>query len=323
MRRELLRMGIILGMILVAFTAVVVALNTSLYSAGGYVRGYLDAVARADATGALDLAGDPAETAEASDDLLRAEAISELEQIRLVGDDAGEDGVHRVTYAYEADGVSAQSTFEVRQTGALFGLFPTWEFAVQPIGVLQVTAQNDPRFTANGIDLVAPAANAPAGYSVFVPSTVTLKHETQFLQSRAQRVSVADPASPVAARVEVLANAAFVEQVQQELDEHLDECATQPVLLPTGCPFGQEIANRIVTEPSWSISEYPQVTIVPGPEPSTWLVPRTRGAAHLLVDIRSLFDGSISTFDRDVPFTVAYLVTFLPDGSPLITAQYE
>jgi hypothetical protein len=323
MRRELLRMGIILGIILVAFAAVVVALNLSLYSAGGYVRGYLDALARADAAGALELSGRPAESAEASDALLRAEAISRLEEIELVNDETGDDGVHRVTYAYEADGVSARSTFEVRQTGALFGLFPTWEFAVQPIGVLRVTAQNDPRFTANGIDLVAPAANAPAGYSVFVPSVVTLSHETTYLQSRAQRVPVADATAPVDARVEVEANAAFVQQVQGELDDFLDECATQRVLLPTGCPFGQEIANRIVTEPVWSIAEYPEVTIVPGPEPSTWLVPRTQGAAHLLVDVRSLFDGSISTFDRDVPFTVAYSVTFLPDGSPLITARYE
>jgi hypothetical protein len=39
------------------------------------------------------------------------------------------------------------------------------------------------------------------------------------------------------------------------------------------------------------------------------------------VEVRSIFDGTRSTFDQDVPFTVQYLITFQDDGSLLITAQ--
>jgi hypothetical protein len=50
-------------------------------------------------------------------------------------------------------------------------------------------------------------------------------------------------------------------------------------------------------------------------------MPRTSAAAHLVVEVRSLFDGTVSTFDEDVPFTASYLVAFLPGKELLITAQ--
>jgi hypothetical protein len=39
------------------------------------------------------------------------------------------------------------------------------------------------------------------------------------------------------------------------------------------------------------------------------------------VQVRSLFDGSVSTFDEDVPFTVSYTITFPGDGGLLITPR--
>jgi hypothetical protein len=48
-----------------------------------------------------------------------------------------------------------------------------------------------------------------------------------------------------------------------------------------------------------------------------------RATAHLVVDVQSLFDGSITTFDQDVPFSVQYEVIVMEDGDPLITAVYE
>ena len=82
-----------------------------------------------------------------------------------------------------------------------------------------------------------------------------------------------------------------------------------------------EIGNRIVTTPAWSISVYPRVTLQPGIDPGSWLMPPTDAAAHLVVDVRSLFDGSVSTFDADVAFVTSYVVTFLPGDQLLITAQ--
>lgn len=38
-----------------------------------------------------------------------------------------------------------------------------------------------------------------------------------------------------------------------------------------------------------------------------------RAAAHLKVKVQSLYDGSINTFDRDVPFDVSYAITVSAD----------
>jgi hypothetical protein len=52
-----------------------------------------------------------------------------------------------------------------------------------------------------------------------------------------------------------------------------------------------------------------------------WTMPQTDAAAHLIVEVKSLFDGTVSTFDEDVPFSVSYLITFLPDDQLLISGQ--
>ena len=93
------------------------------------------------------------------------------------------------------------------------------------------------------------------------------------------------------------------------------------MLLPTGCPFGQQISNRIASTPEWSISEYPVVSLAPGAEPGSWLMPATNAAAHLTVDVQSLFDGTTSVFDKDVAFSVSYLATFRGEDEVLVTAQ--
>ena len=50
MRRELITWSVVLGVILAGFGATVLALNSTLYSASGFVRTYLDALARHDLT---------------------------------------------------------------------------------------------------------------------------------------------------------------------------------------------------------------------------------------------------------------------------------
>jgi hypothetical protein len=71
------------------------------------------------------------------------------------------------------------------------------------------------------------------------------------------------------------------------------------------------------------MTTFPAVTLVPDGRVATWRVPLTDATAHLVVDVQSIFDGSITTFDEDVPFTVQYEVIVQQNGDPLITAIYE
>ncbi|QTV80544.1 hypothetical protein [Microbacterium sp. NIBRBAC000506063] len=64
----------------------------------------------------------------------------------------------------------------------------------------------------------------------------------------------------------------FVRVVQERVEEFLEECTTQRVLLPTACPFGFEVDHRITTEPEWSIARHPSVEVAP--DGAHWQIPR-------------------------------------------------
>src|SRR5690606_22552034 len=98
-------------------------------------------------------------------------------------------------------------------------------------------------------------------------SVVTLSHDSAYLTSDNVTVHVTDSGVVQSATLEVRASERFVTEVQTEVDSYLEKCAAQPVLFPTGCPFGYTVSNRVESPPTWSITEFPVVTIRPGDEP--------------------------------------------------------
>jgi len=98
-----------------------------------------------------------------------------------------------------------------------------------------------------------------------------------------------------------------------ELNAFLDTCTKQKVLQPSNCPFGIEINDRIIGLPTWSIAKYPVVSLAAGT--TAFEMPDTVGQAHIVVDVQSLFDGSLDTRDENVQFTVGLGVTIQPDGA--------
>ena len=321
MRRELITLSVVLGVILAGFGATVLVLNSTVYSASGFVRTYLDALARHDLAAALELSGTAAVTGDASQALLSRDAMGELSDIRVVSDDE-DDGIHYIVVDYVAGGVPGSTEFEVRRDGTLFGAFNGWAFAQSPLATVQITVQHEREFTANGVDLIG-TQDVAEPYLVLTPAAIELSYESKFYRAEPVEVLVDKPGGTVDAAVNLQATQAFVDEVQQQINDYLTQCTTQRVLLPAGCPFGETIINRIVTEPVWSMTTFPVVSLVPDGRVATWRVPITAATAHLVVDVQSLFDGSISTFDQDVPFGVQYEVIVQQNGEPLITAIYE
>lgn len=300
-----------------AFAATIVVLNSTLYSAKGFVGAYLDALARHDANGALGMAGVRPE-ANANDALLRPQTLGDIGTVDFVSDTDAGGGTHSVVYAVGGTPI----TFEVRYTGMRLGLISTWSFSTSPTAVLEVTPVSTASFDANGVTLTGqngPSVESP--FSVMVPSVLALSHSSVYLEAAAETVRVTVPGTVATASVTPKPSARFVSTVQKELDRVLDECATQQVLQPTGCPFGERIENRVVGTPKWSIAAYPKVTIVPASAPETWEVPSTPGTAHLTVEVQSLFDGTLSTYDQDSAFTVGYVITFTSGGGLSIIGQ--
>ncbi|TBN58108.1 hypothetical protein EYE40_12290 [Glaciihabitans arcticus] len=320
MRRDLIPWLVGLGLLVLGFGGAVLTLNTQLYSASGFVRGYLEALENRDSAAALDVPG-VRTTTQGADALLTDDAMGRLGGISLVRDTAGAGGTRTVVFDYTLGAAKAEgrTEFTVMQTGTRFGLFPTWRFVASPLSTLSVSVLHDDRFEANGLELVSPSgAGAASGLLVFAPGVYELGHESTYLAAKPVSTEVTTLGSIADVAIDVQANATFVEQVQADLATALDDCATQKILMPTGCPFGQPVSNRIDGDPKWSIVDYPEVEIEPGEIAGEWRMPFAPGTAHLRVPVRSLFDGTLSTFDDDVPFTAEYTITFV-DGRIVLT----
>ena len=319
--RILARWLVLVGAVLLAFLGTVTTLNLTVYSASGFVSSYLDAVARRDVDGAKRMPGVTA-SATGTDELLAPAALAALADIHLVTDRDDGGGRHTVSYGYTIGGREGTSSFVVEHTGPHLAVFSAWRFVDSPQSLLRVTVENGSGVVANGVDLPRVTAGRAHAYRVLVPSRVVLTHTSTYLDAVKVAPRVDEPASVTEATVNIRANPAFVREVQKQLDSFLAACTTQKVLLPTGCPMGEQIADRLQDSPTWSIVSYPIVTIVPGSTVGSWQVPESGALAHLTVKVKSIFDGSISTFDRDVPFTVRYVISFAADGGPVITALY-
>ena len=315
MRREPVLWLLGLAVLVAGFFLSVVALNATVYSANGFVRGYLAALERQDSAAALEALGVTAVTS-GSDALLTDRAMGELTAIELVRDTPGSGGIHTVVFDYRfGPKTQTQRTeFTVEQTGTRFGLFPTWRFVASPLSTLSVTVSNADSFTANGQPARVEADTA-TGFVVFAPGAYDLAHDSTYLAASRMAVPITTTGAILDAAIDPEPTPALIDWATDATAAYLDDCATQTVLMPTACPFGESISNRIDNEPQWSIVDYPAVEIVRAEEVGAWVTRRADGVAHLDVTVRSLFDGTVSRFDEDVPFDAQFGITFV-GGEP-------
>lgn len=322
-------------LLILALVASIGALNREVFSASGFINQYLAALSRSDSVAALSFPGvQPKATALAAaglpttlpDVLLRDSVMRAPHDAHIVSEEDGKDGVHVVTVEYTLDGAPATTTFKVERTGTQFGVFDEWRFASSPLAVLSVNVLHDAEFSINGLTLDTRAHhdaaaestfNNSASYLAFAPSSYELSRDSRLLTAAPVTVPLTAPVSAggaVAATVDAQPTPEFVNDVQNNIDDWIDEnCLTQTVLQPTGCPFGVTIDDRVLGEPTWSIVEYPVVTLTA--TDTNFEMPQTPAVAHVSVEVQSLFDGDISQLEQDEPFTMGLTVTISPSGT--------
>jgi hypothetical protein len=315
MRRRLLPFAVGLVLVLVGFAGTVHALNSEVYSAHGFVRAYLNALERHQVAEALEFDG-VVVPAGAARDLLTDEALGDLTDIHLLSDVAI-SGAHVVRFAAVVAGEERTLEFHVEPTGVLFGLFSMWRFDESPVATLVVASERDSRAIANGIDI------AVGEYPVLVPATITLDHESAYLEADTTQVAVTTVGGRVEGVVEVTAKPTLDEAASAAVEAYLTTCVTQRVLMPTGCPMGKAVANRVNDEPTWTLLESPEVHLGPGEVVGEWRSEEATGLAHLSVEVKAILDGAISRFNKDVSFSAVYVVTIATDDSLSVTVDFD
>lgn len=316
--------GLFLLTVAALFSAIGI-LNRELYSASAFVRIYLDAVSHHDVDAALATPGvvltTDDEPGSGSAALVTPDALGGIDDVEQLSDTEIAPGRHRIVYGYTLTGLGQHSThgqseFDVVQSGTGWLFFPEWRFVRSPVATATVTVSHASSFTVGRAEVDtadAAAFHASQDYEVLVPSLYVLSHASEYLGAYPIAMTATAPRSSVSAIVDVQPTTAFLDEVQTTVNRFLDDCAEETVLYPPGCPFGQDVNDRIASEPAWSIENYPTLTILAGQD--SWIVPNSAGSAHITVDIRSLFDGTVTTLDASVPFDVTFSLTIQPDGS--------
>jgi hypothetical protein len=319
------------AVLLLLFGGGVIALNLTVFSASGFVTTYLQTLSAGDVSGAFDMPGVdlPKAIEQSSTDaaLLDPSALASIRNIHTVSDLDKGDGTHRVTVSYLLQGADreskeAETEFVVRSTGPSFAVFNGWRFELSPIASVTLQVQQANTVTVgthalSAADLGAKsdAFSAQRSFPVLVPALIVARHDSHYLHSDTVVVAVDTPGGTASAPVVVKPNDVFQQAVQSRVNEYLDSCAAEKALFPTGCPFGDSVSDRIVGDPSWTIVGYPPVQLSADSGSWTASAPDGSGAAHLHVDVKSIFDGTVSTLEKDVPFGLSYSVVLAPDDT--------
>lgn len=297
-----------------ALIAGVAVANATVFSASGFARDYLTTLADGRVDEVLALPG--VATHGLDERMLDPLALQPF-RWQVTGESTEGDEQH-VAVSFAGADTEAHATLYVERIGTRFGLFPEWGFSRSPITALSVTASGDTRFTVGALPLEVADAD-PVRFAALTPGFYSFTHESPYLTS--EEVVVAATGGAASVDVHVTPNAAFIAAAQQALAAKLGECTAQAVLFPTGCPFGFAITNRVASDPQWSIDPLPEPELVTGKEIGSWAFREVTGVAVLRVEVQSLFDGSVSSLEQEVPFSTAYRVGF--DGVVLVLASAD
>jgi len=323
----------LVGVLLVgAIAAGGLSLYRQFYGPSAFVERYLSLLAEGRAADALRIPGVAVDSATlddagiavtASEALLRATVLAPLKGVEVTSEKV-EGDTTTVSVSYTAAGHSGKTDFTIEQDGWV-GVTPNWRFADSPLAAVELTVRGSDAFHVNGFEIdrrqisaAGPDADPldPLPLLVFTPGVYSVTVDTPISTSAGVTVLADAPLSSTPLDVQTIPTPEFVDVVQERVEQFLGECTEQKVLLPTACPFGFEVFDRVVERPTWSIEEQPEVTVEP--DGGNWRIPATDAVAHIEVDVQSLYDGSIQRVSEDVPFQVNGTISILPDGSASI-----
>lgn len=329
LRGDLTILALVGVLLLAALGAGGLALYREVYSPAAFVQRYLTLLSDGRAADALRVPGVAVDraTLEAagisdvpSDALLRQAALGTLTDIEVLSSETS-DATTTVSVGYTAGGHAGQSTYLVEQDG-WNGVAPRWRFAQSPLAIVDIVVRGSDEMTVNNFTFdrrqVAPGGVesdplAPVPLLVFSPGLYAVSVQTAVSETPGVRFLADSPMATTPLDLQTQPTEEFSRVVQERVEEFLTACATQHVLLPTGCPFGFEVAHRIDGEPVWSITQQPVVEVAP--DGAHWQITPTAAVAHIEVDVRSIFDGSIRHVSEDVAFEIDGTVTLQGDGT--------
>jgi len=194
-----------------------------------------------------------------------------------------------------------------------------WRFVEPPIASVSIVGPAGIAARVNDQLVAAPAGDDGAARVVtaFVPARVSARIDSPWLTG--STVAVRAGGSSTALELDGKPTRRLERAVRQQLAGFLEECATQRVLFPRGCPFGYSVADRVVGEPQWTLESDPAVRIIPTRVGGGYLV---EGSATMGLDaeVQRLRDGVIEQLVTTAPAVLDGRLMFTGTEPTLVIA---
>ena len=301
------RFGIAAVLITAAWLVAVFSLNQTLFSPGGYVLSYLDALERGEFGEASARAG----LEEIPPVLPRPDALVSDSQIAGTFVVNADEVVIQAQYLL--DGIPSESLFTLKRLPRTLGLFDRWEFGDTPVGTITATITGSDEVVINGVTLSREVTSR--GIDVLYPGRYTLSWSSGWLETDTVELAV-ESAQSQTVRLVALPTDALIEQTTKAVTDYLTSCTTQAVLQPASCPFGVTITDRVMGTVDWDITTPPRVVLAMFDDEKTWQVQALGGEATLTVSLQSLFDGTISNYVEKQTIDVTGIIEGLDENRP-------
>jgi len=301
------RFGFTAVIITAVWLVAVFSLNQTVFSPGGYVLGYLDALQRGEFGEASARAG----LMEAPPVLPRPDAL--VSESSITGTFVVNADEVVIQAEYLLDGIPSESLFTLKRLPRTLGLFDRWEFGDKPVGSITATITGSDELVINGVTISREVSSR--GIDVLYPGRYTLSWSSGWLETDIVELALESNQSQTV-RLVALPTDALIDQATQAVTEYLTSCVTQVVLQPAGCPFGVTITDRIMGDVEWEITTKPRVVLAMFDDEKTWQVQALGGEATLTVSLQSLFDGTISDYGETQIIDVTGIIEGLDDNRP-------
>jgi hypothetical protein len=290
----------------------ILTLNLPVYSAGGFVMGYLRALEDADYGLAATKAGlseVPLVTPMDSEALQNPKivAIGSLETRDIV-----------VQASYDVAGEEQHTVFVIAESEPVLWFFTSWAFTRPPTARLELAVMGDSRVVINGTELSTTSLGGPPRTSVLVPGLYEATLATEWVEAEAIQRTITEVGSQSAIRLTPRPTARLKDAASEAVEDYLDACAFQGVLQPSSCPFGITIDDRVIGSPVWKILDYPNVQLGLAGDRASWSLSATQGVAEVTVVVQSLFDGEISEVVDIVTFDLFGVVRGTVANEPVL-----
>lgn len=292
---------LVLMLALAASIVTIAIVNTKSFGPEKTVANYLAALKDGNGAKAMGLlhAKVPGANAAALDGESLALSQKALENLNIAEAVAAPDNKESVTVSYTVGETAFSSEFILEQGPKHWLFFDSWEMMPTTLPTIDASVVNANQASINGAD-----ANMPHGknsFAVFYPGNYEFEYRSDLFAAPPATRTATGPRQPIpAVALATGPTSGLLAQVDGTIRKYLDACVEQAVLLPTGCPMSAETGSRVLSPVTWSIAEYPAITI--SPYEGAWIMAPLTVKAQVAYQEQDLFTGRVSEFKKTDSF---------------------